>query len=134
MSDTLVLVPATMHDFNMALGTSLLRERGAVGLVLPDKVISAASAGAVIALAHGWHQSNRASLQLLAAIARHADDLDDEAAYASFWSDLDNDPESVRTFLDAVSPSYLRQLVEAGRGLDGEQFRSFLELLQQLSA
>jgi hypothetical protein len=132
VSDTF-LIPKTIHDFDIGLGRSIMYEMAAMKVHVPIEVVEAASNDAHLTSALTWRRRHRPPLQLLAGLATRASSQpSDEAAYESLWYNLTENTEGVQTFLDESSPSYLPTMMEAGKRLDGKEFRTFLELLQLL--
>jgi len=119
MNDMFVTVPESVEEFDAAFGKAA-QERDAKATIPPDAALQ-------------WRAQHRWQLEALAAIAKQVADLgDDTAAHSELESSIHRDQGGVLTFLTTTTPAYLLKVVESGYALEGSDFRSFLELLQQL--
>lgn len=132
MTDTEFAIPADLHEFDVALGRSEYKELTVIGLDLPDEVVDKIPLHLFISRAQQWREIRKYQLQRLARIAAHAQRKDTDGRH-TFFSMLDWNMDGIGDFISSSNPSYLRRLVESGRGrLEGKELEEFFKLLQLL--
>lgn len=132
MTDMQIVLPADLHELDLALGRCILQEVSQMAPTLSTEFLDEVPGDLDAQTAKDWCRLHRRELRSLARFVTDAAALDDAAGHTALASLLTDNVDGFREFLMDDAPLYLRQLVWSGVQLHGEEFQKFLKLLQLL--